>query len=69
MKMKQISDTTLKITMSLEDLMDRGMEIADFLVPQEKTEEFFYAILDELEMPDSFLKCIEMQYLLNQFLQ
>ena len=54
MKMKQISDTTLKITMSLEDLMDRGMEIADFLVPQEKTEEFFYAILDELEMPDSF---------------
>lgn len=55
MKMKQISDTTLKITMSLEDLMDRGMEIADFLVPQEKTEEFFYAILDELEMPDSFL--------------
>ena len=55
MKMKQISYTTLKITMSLEDLMDRGMEIADFLVPQEKTEEFFYAILDELEMPDSFL--------------
>ena len=41
--------------MSLEDLMDRGMEIADFLVPQEKTEEFFYAILDELEMPESFL--------------
>ena len=40
--------------MSLEDLMDRGMEIADFLVPQEKTEEFFYAILDELEMPESF---------------
>ena len=40
--------------MSLEDLMDRGMEIADFLVPQEKTEEFFYAILDELEMPDKF---------------
>ena len=55
MKMKQISDTTLKITMTLDDLMDRGMEIADFLVPQEKTEEFFYAILDELEMPDNFL--------------
>ena len=31
------------------------MEIADFLVPQEKTEEFFYTILDELEMPESFL--------------
>ncbi len=37
--------------MSLEDLMDRGMEIADFRSTG-KTEEF-YAILDELEMPDS----------------
>ena len=55
MIMKQISDSTIKITIQLEDLEERGMEIADFLVPQEKTEEFFYAILDELEMPESFL--------------
>ena len=55
MKMKQISDSTIKITIQLEDLEERGMEIADFLVPQEKTEEFFYAILDELEMPESSL--------------
>ncbi len=55
MEMKQISDTTIKITIKLEDLEERGMEMADFLVPQEKTEEFFYAILDELEMPESFL--------------
>ena len=55
MKMKQISDSTIKITIQLEDLEERGMEIADFLVPQEKTEDFFYAILDELEMPESFL--------------
>ena len=40
MKMKQISDSTIKITIQLEDLEERGMEIADFLVPQEKTEEF-----------------------------
>ncbi|MEW4355210.1 adaptor protein MecA [Streptococcus pneumoniae] len=56
MKMKQISDTTVKITIRLEDLEERGMEMSDFLVPQEKTEEFFYAILDELEMPESFLE-------------
>ncbi|MGT2827153.1 adaptor protein MecA [Streptococcus himalayensis] len=56
MKMKQISDTTVKITIRLEDLEERGMEMADFLVPQEKTEEFFYTILDELEMPESFLE-------------
>lgn len=55
MEMKQISDSTIKITIKLEDLEEYGMEIADFLVPQEKTEEFFYSILDELEMPDSFL--------------
>lgn len=55
MEMKQISDSTIKITMMMEDLEEHGMELADFLVPQEKTEEFFYAILDELEMPENFL--------------
>ena len=34
MEMKQISDTTIKITIKLEDLEERGMEMADFLVPQ-----------------------------------
>lgn len=54
MKMKQISDSTLKITIKLEDLEDRGMELADFLIPQEKTEEFFYTVLDELDLPMTF---------------
>lgn len=54
MEMKQISDTTLKITISMDDLEERGMELKDFLVPQEKTEEFFYAVMDELELPDNF---------------
>lgn len=55
MEVKQISESTIKITIKLEDLEEHGMEMADFLVPQEKTEEFFYTILDELEMPESFL--------------
>lgn len=54
MKMKQISDTTLKITISMDDLEERGMELADFLMPQEKTEEFFYSVMDELELPETF---------------
>ncbi|HFH9838117.1 TPA: adaptor protein MecA [Streptococcus suis] len=54
MKMKQISDSTLKITIKIEDLEERGMEIADFLIPQEKTEEFFYTVLDELDLPHHF---------------
>lgn len=56
MKMKQISDSTIKITLMLEELADHGMEIADFLMPQEKTEDFFYTILDELDMPENFLE-------------
>lgn len=47
MEMKQISETTLKITISMEDLEERGMELKDFLIPQEKTEEFFYSVMDE----------------------
>ncbi|KXT77601.1 adaptor protein MecA [Streptococcus sp. DD13] len=54
MKMKQISDSTLKITVMMEDLEERGMELSDFLIPQEKTEEFFYGVLDELDLPDTF---------------
>ena len=54
MKMKQISDSTLKITIKLEDLEERGMELADFLIPQEKTEDFFYAVLEELDLPMTF---------------
>ncbi|HFI0041015.1 TPA: adaptor protein MecA [Streptococcus suis] len=54
MKVKQISDSTLKITIKLDDLEERGMELADFLIPQEKTEEFFYTVLDELELPLTF---------------
>lgn len=54
MKMKQISDSTLKITISLNDLEERGMELADFLMPQEKTEDFFHSVLEELDLPDHF---------------
>ncbi|EFQ57075.1 adaptor protein MecA [Streptococcus downei] len=54
MEMKQINELTLKISVSLEDLDSYGMELKDFLMPQEKTEEFFYTILDELDIPDSF---------------
>lgn len=54
MEMKQISETTLKITISMEDLEERGMELKDFLIPQEKTEDFFYSVMDELDLPDNF---------------
>lgn len=54
MKMTQISDSTLKITISMTDLAERGMELSDFLLPQEKTEDFFYSVLEEVDLPDHF---------------
>lgn len=54
MEMKQISETTLKIMITMEDLEEHGMELKDFLIPQEKTEEFFYTVMDELDLPDNF---------------
>ena len=54
MEMKQISDTTIKITIKLEDLEERGMEMADFSRSARKDRRVFHAILDELEMPESF---------------
>jgi adapter protein MecA 1/2 len=38
----------------MNDLEERGIELADFLMPQEKTEDFFYAILEEVDLPDHF---------------
>lgn len=34
----------------MEDLEEHGMELKDFLIPQEKTEEFFYTVMDELDL-------------------
>lgn len=54
MKMKQISESTIKITIGLNDLEERGLQVADFLIPQEKTEDFFYAVMEELDLPMQF---------------
>lgn len=54
MKAKQISEKTFQITVSMTDLEERGLELADFIMPQEKTEAFFYAMLDEVDLPEAF---------------
>ena len=41
MEMKQISETTLKIMITMEDLEEHGMELKDFLIPQEKNRGIF----------------------------
>ena len=41
MKMKQISDSTIKITIQLEDLEERGMEMADFFGASRKNRRIF----------------------------
>ncbi len=54
MKLTQVNDTTIRITLSMEDLAEHGMELMDFLTPQEKTEDFFYTVMQELDLPDGF---------------
>ena len=54
MKLTQVNDTTIRITITLDDLADHGMEMMDFVTPQEKTEDFFYTILQELDLPEGF---------------
>lgn len=38
----------------MEDLEDCGMELKDFLIFQEKIEEFFYFVMDELDLLENF---------------
>ncbi len=41
MEMKQISETTLKIMITMEDLEEHGMELKDFLIPPGKNRGIF----------------------------
>lgn len=42
MEMKQISETTLKIMITMEDLEEHGMELKDFLIPRKNRGIFLY---------------------------
>lgn len=55
MKAKQISDDTLKISITLDDLAERGMEMTDFIIPHERTEEFLHDLMGEIDLPTQFL--------------
>ena len=53
MEMKQISDSTIKSRFSWKIWKSAVWKWPISWFPR-KTEEFFYTILDELEMPDNF---------------
>ena len=40
--------------LSIASVSYTHLELKDFLIPQEKTEEFFYSVMDELDLPDNF---------------
>ena len=51
MEMKQISETTLKIMITMEDLEEHGMELKDFLSsPRKKQRNFSILSSDELDL-------------------
>ncbi|MDR0300387.1 MAG: adaptor protein MecA [Streptococcaceae bacterium] len=47
-----VNDKTLRISLTFADLEEHDVQLVDFLSEQEKIEEFFYELIDELDIAD-----------------
>ncbi|GAB2026904.1 adaptor protein MecA [Lactovum odontotermitis] len=47
-----VNDRTLRISLTFADLEAHDVQLVDFLSEQEKVEEFFYELVDELDIAD-----------------
>lgn len=54
MELEHINDGNVRITITKEDLADRGLTLIDLMSNQQAVEEFFYTILDEAGIADEF---------------
>ncbi|MDR1567994.1 MAG: adaptor protein MecA [Streptococcaceae bacterium] len=54
MELEHINEGNVRITITKEDLADRGMNLIDFMSDQRAVEDFFYTILDEAGIADEF---------------
>ena len=55
MDYKYENERTLRISLTFEDLEDHEIRLVDFLSEQEKVEDFFFELVDELDLPDEWL--------------
>jgi adapter protein MecA 1/2 len=54
MEFEDINDTTIKITLSFDDLTEHDIKLSDFFGNQEVIEQFFYELVDELGLENRF---------------
>jgi adapter protein MecA 1/2 len=47
-----VNDRTLRISLTFADLEEHDVQLVDFLSEQEKVEDFFYELIDELDISD-----------------
>lgn len=52
--MEQINDNTIRVLIDNDDLEERGVSVLDLLGNQNQIEAFFYSILEEVDIDDSF---------------
>ncbi|HEY0222331.1 MAG TPA: adaptor protein MecA [Lactovum miscens] len=49
-----VNDKTLKISLTFADLEEHDVQLVDFLSEQEKIEEFFYELIEELDISEQW---------------
>ena len=54
MEMEKINENTLRVKLEKEDLAERGISILDLIGNQHDAEQFFYNILDEVDVDHEF---------------
>lgn len=68
MEMERINDDTIRVVVTNDDLAERDISIVDLLGNQDKIEEFFYSILEEIDIEGDFEnnEAVTFQVLPNQ---
>lgn len=54
MEMEHINENTIRVLIGNEDLADRGITFLDLLGNHKDVENFFYSILEEVDVEDEF---------------
>lgn len=54
MEVERINDDTVRVKFNNSDLIDRGISFLDLIANKDESENFFYGILEEIELYDDF---------------
>lgn len=54
MEMEHINENTIRVLIGADDLEERGITFLDLLSSQNQVENFFYSVLEELDVHDTF---------------